>query len=525
VATKKVGTIEVEVPNDYLPLMEWVRWHYGKQKEFTRSFAENWETMFKAANGAGKTNILYWNLVTALLGVHPFQKESVKAFHPYMKKWVPSPPLRAKVLVTDFEHGMETIAYETLMHSTTMPDGSVIGPILPKSMIGSMPSKEDKSIRLRNGSVMWFMTSEQKRRQHSGTNFDILACDEEASESAYDESKRGLRNAKGGGRILHSFTPPLPDDPNAGPSWTRFKLYDPWTEGTLVKPDFHAIEAKMLDNPAITPEFVRKFSQGKSDRELRVQLHGEYPTWGKMVHPDFQDWHWNPKKVEGHLLPWELDAPWVDDDVTVEFALDWHSSKPAAGIWTYEDRDGNVVVFDELSPDSVKDKTISELSEIIRGIEGHPHTRARVWRVGDPKMKDTSNAIIRGFNAWDEFRNCGIYLNEGYNKQPEVGISIVNDFFRGNAKEHPRLFIRENCVNLRKALRYHYWVQRKDGSGEPDSKWSDFPICLRYILQRKSRKVKKGMFRRNKYNWGLTSYDGMAGFGPYDGHRLKEMRW
>ena len=518
----KQKIIEVSVPNDFVPIMEWVRWHYDKQKEFTKSFAENYETMFKAGNGAGKTAIFYWNLVTALLGMHPYQKEGVKAFHPDMKRWVPAAPLKAKVLVVDFEHGLDKVAWETLMMSTTMPDKTVIGPMLPKSMIQSQPSKEDKSFRLKNGSVLWFMTSEQRRRMHSGTNFDILACDEEPAEFAYDESKRGLRNAKGGGRILHSFTPPLPDDPSTGPSWTRFKLYDPFIEGKLGAPDLKVIEAKMVDNPAISNEFIRKFSIGKTERELRVQLYGEYPTWGKLIHPDFQDWEWNHKKVEGHLLPWDSPAPW--DDETIEFALDWHSSKPAAGLWTYEDRDGNVVVFEELSTEAVKDKTISELSDIIRQIEGYPQTRAKVYRLGDPKMKDTSNAFIRGFNAWDEFRNNGIFLFEAYNRQPEVGISIANDFFRGNAKDHPRIFIRENCVNLRKALRYHYWIQKKDGSGEPDGKWSDFPICLRYILQRKARKVKKGMYKKNQRNWGLTSYDGIPGYGPYEGSRLREIR-
>lgn len=507
------------LPRDWLPMFEWPRWHYEKQREFTRSFAENFETMFKAGNGAGKTACLYWNLVTAAMGVHPYQKDAVKATNVKVGRPLPDPPLNIKVLVNDFEHGLDKVAFETLCVGTNMPDGSFIERLLPASQVKSMPSKEDKSYRLANGSVFFFMTSEQKRQLHSGTNFDILACDEEPKKYAYDESKRGLRNAKGGGRIVHSFTPPLPDDPSSGPTWTRYDLYEPWLERKIGKPDIHIIEARMRDNPAITEEFIRRFSIGKTDSQLRVQLDGDYPQWGKLVHPDFEDYLWDVKECRGHLLPHDMDLPWDREDMIVEFALDWHSSKPAAALWMYEDKEGNVIVFDELSPESVRDKTISQLCEIIRVTEGHPWTKPKVRRFGDPKMKDRNNALVSGFCAWDEFRNNGIFMAEAYNKQPEVGISVVNDYFRGNTKTHPRLFIRETCENLRRALRNHYWVQSKDGSGEPDKKWSDYPVCLKYVVQRKARSVKKGMYRKRD-RWGITSYDGLPGYGPYSGLRV-----
>jgi hypothetical protein len=156
---------------------------------------------------------------------------------------------------------------------------------------------------------------------------------------------------------------------------------------------------------------------------------------------------------------------------------------------------------------------------MFRQTEGRPQRQIRITRWADPKMKDKSNALIRGFNAWQEFRNCGIRFAEGYNRQPGVGISVVNDFFRGNTKDHPRLFIKEDCVNLRQSLRNHYYVKKADGTGVPDPKFSDYPICLRYIVQSKARKVKQGMFRRNR-KWGLTSYAGDHRYGPYSGAYL-----
>lgn len=495
--------IQVELPNDWLPMFEWAKAHYPKQREATESFGKNWETVFIGGNGSGKSFWLYWNLITLCMGVHPYQQ------------LICDPPVRIKVLLVDFEHGLDKVAYETMNFSTLLPTGQHIGPMLPASMISSRPSKEDKSYRFSNGSLIFFMTGEQRRQFHSGTNFDVLACDEECKEPVYDESKRGLRTAKGGGRIIHAFTPPLPDDPTAGPSWTKWKLYDPYMDGSLVEPDLKIITVATYDNPAISEEFIRKFSQGKTPEQLKVQLYGQYPGWGKMVHPDFEDTIWNPKQSRGHLVAHDWEPPWYDDSTTVEFAVDWHPSKPAAAVWMSEDRDGNLFVFDELTTASVRDKTISEVCDIVRQVEGHPFTKPKVYRLGDPKMKDKSNALIRGFNAWEEFRNCGLYLHEAYNQQPGVGISIVNDFFRGNCKDHPRLFIRETCTTVRKALKNHFW--RNDGS--PDKQWDDYPTVIRYIVQRKARKLKKGMLRdgqnRRTSNWGLTSYEKLGKYGVY----------
>ena len=131
-------------------------------------------------------------------------------------------------------------------------------------------------------------------------------------------------------------------------------------------------------------------------------------------------------------------------------------------------------------------------------------------------MKDKNNALITGFSAWQEFRHCGIYLSEGWNRQPETGISITNDFFKGKGKDnpdHPRVFIKENCSTVRYQVKNHYWVKR---DGSPDPKFSDYPICLRYILQSKSRKIKKNMEKTGKSKWDLTSYGGNP-FGPYEG--------
>jgi len=128
------------------------------------------------------------------------------------------------------------------------------------------------------------MTSEQKRKLHAGTTFDVLACDEKPGWSHYDESKRGLRGAKGGGRVLWAFTPLYEE--GRGPSWSKERILDAYEGGEL--PKTKVIRAKMTDNPVVTKDYIAEFMRGKTDEQIRVQMLGEYPTFGKMCFPDFR---------------------------------------------------------------------------------------------------------------------------------------------------------------------------------------------------------------------------------------------
>lgn len=534
-----------DVPKSWLPLIQWhLIYHYDKQKHFVEAIKDFWEIVFVAGNGSGKSHMLYWNLNMLALGAHPYQ-------------FAPA-PLKIKILMNDFEHGYGKIFTETNLYQQFLPPfwqiwntekdrterlfditredeakeylhsreneafelrelpETTLEPMLredPHYMVSQWPSRDDKTLKFANGSEYFFQTSEQKKKQHSGTNFDILACDEEPKWNIYDESKRGLRTAKGGGRIFHAFTPPFDDeDKNRGPSWTKFDLIDTFEKGD--DPDIMVIRASMHDNPAITEDFIRKFSKGKTEEQIRIQVYGDYPTWGEMVHPDYQDHMWDPVTKTGHLLPYSIEIPWNDPDIMFEMAVDWHPSKPAGVIWTFEylrgPNKGDVVVFDEISPEEGKGMTISDISKAMREHEGWQRVRIRRW--GDPKMQDKNNALISGFSAWQEFRHCGINLTEANNRNPGTGVAIVNDFLRGKGKtnpNHPRLFIRETCRTLRHHMKNHYWKKLEDGTGKPDPKFSDYCINVRYILQPKSSRIQKNI-EGGMRKWPITSYGGRS---------------
>lgn len=473
----------LEIPVDWIPVITWPNYFYRQQLEFCLS--DSWQRWFIAANGTGKTLVVYWNPVVYMLGIHPRQ--------------FAKPPLTVRVLVPSFDNVKDVALVKLLEPQQVVQHGQVIaelGPMIPKSQIQKGFSKDHPAIQLKNGSKMVWVTEVQGWKLERGTEHDILIMDEESDERVWDENVRGLRNAKNRGKILGALTPPYEE--GKGPTWTKEKIVD----AALDDPNIEVFKACMADNPAHSEFFIKQWSKGKSQDQIRVQVYGEYPSWGKTIHP-FQDRYWDKDKIDGHILP--MDTPFPDDwDVEWVMAFDWHESKPTAAVWGWIDREGNLVIFDELDRELATDKEISELTEIFKSIEGAPHNKRRWRRWQDPSAKKQYKAVQVGFNAWDEFRRYGIVTTEGKNKDPHVGISIVNDYFKGNIKNHPRILIRENCKYTRQYLGNHYWKRTGEGKTVPDSKWSDYPICIRYILQEIARKQEK-KYQRNK--WPLTSYE------------------
>jgi hypothetical protein len=505
-----------EIPIDYLPLLTWPHFFYKQQIEFSQS--DKKEVWFIGGNGTGKTLIFYWNLLAHMLGFHPKQLDST--------------PIKVRVLVPSFDN-VEKVALDKIMQSQRIvfkpplldmhkewlkvleehnallgfhEDKSEgyfeIGPMLPKSQIlpGKDFKKEHRGLELINGSSIWWVTTEQGWMSMRGAEQDIEGVDEESGYDEFNQVQRGLRNAKGGGRVYGALTPPYKE--GQGPTWTKERVIN----ASLEDLNIHVINACMADNPAITPAYIEWFSRGKSKERIAVEVFGKYPSWGDLVHPDFQDRLWNSQKCDGHLLP--NDSPMPDiNDVDWVMAFDWHQSKACAAVWGWVQRDGNIVIFDELDKDLANGKQIDELADLFRSIEGYPFYNRRFRRWQDPSAKHTYTAVQRGFNAWDAFRKVGIVTSAGQNREAkEVGIPIVNQYFKGNGKDHPRIFIFERCRYLRQYLNNHYWKRGEDGIGKPDPKWSDYPICVRYILQDVGwKKYKNPNKKQNK--WPIRSYE------------------
>lgn len=474
-----------EIPTDWIPVASaWMSYFYKQQVEFIVSDA--WQRWFVAANRTGKTLSFYWNIVAYLLGVHP------KQFAP--------PPLTARIVVPSFDNVKEVAIIKLLERQKVVHNGKTIdelGPLLPKSQLKIGFSKDHPGIDFKNGSRIIWVTEVQGWKLERGTEHDILGMDEQCKKRVWQENVRGLANAKNAGKILGSLTPPYEE--GRGPDWTKEDIID----AALEDIDIEVFKACMADNPAISEQFTKRYTKGMTPEQKKVVLEGEYPTWGKIIHYPWQDRYWDKDKVEGHIVPMDVHLPeyW---EVEWVMAFDWHPSKPCAAVWGWVDSDGDVFFYDELDPQLAENKEIPELAEMFLQIEGAPHTKRKFRRWQDPSAKFKYKAIDKGFNAWDEFKKNGILCTEGKNRDPDVGIGLVNDYLKGNCKNHPRMFVRENCKHLRHFMGNHYWKRTGDDpQGKPDTRWSDFPICVRYILQELGMKHRD---KGHKKKWPLTSY-------------------
>ncbi len=474
-----------EIPKDWLPAAHsWGQYFYKQQLKFIIS--EVWQRWFIAANGTGKTLLFYWNIVNYLLGTHP--------------KQFATPPLTARILVPSFEN-VRYVALAKLQQSQkVVHHGETIeelGPLLPQSIIKKEFSKEHPGIDLKNGSKIHWVTEPQQWDKMRGTEHDILGMDEESGFRVWDENVRGLRNAKNDGKILGVLTPPYAE--GKGPTWTKEQV----VEASLENPNIQVFNACMMDNPANSEFFIKEFKRGKTPEQIACQIYGTYPSYGRIIHYPWQDRYWDPEKIDGHIIPMDTRIPdyWEVDWV---MAFDWHPSKPCAAVWGWIDSDGDITIYDELDPAIAENKVIPELAEMFFQIEGWPHMKRKFRRWQDPSAKNKNKGIDKGFNAWDEFRKNGIITTEGKNRDPNVGIEIVNDYLKGNCKNHPRLFVRENCKHLRHAMGSHYWKRSENKNlATPDTKWSDLPICVRYFVQETGAKYRD---KDKMKKWPLQSF-------------------
>lgn len=482
---KALGISEaLDAPIDWFPVIAWPNFFYSQQAGFIKSNA--YQTWFIGGNGSGKTHVIYWSVAAYATGTHPNQPKD-RLGNIYM-------PLRICVLVPDFDNVFDVALEKLLDPQIIEPFGIDIGPMLPHSLIKRDFSKDHRSIDLTNGTIISFRTNEQGWKAMRGRQFDILSIDEEPEHRVFDENHRGLRNAKGGGKIIAGLTPPFEE--GQGPTWTKEMVVD----ASLTDNSIDVFNACMYDNPAITNKFIEEFKKGKTQRQIDVQVYGKHPTWGDLVYPGFQDHYWNPENITGHLFTNEHPMP-ENNAVDWVMAFDWHPSKPCAAIFGFLDGSGNVVIYDELNQETARGKDIRGLAENFRSLEGEPYEQRHFRRWQDPSAKAPYNAQVAGFNAWDAFRENGIVTSVGKNIDQKVGISTVNDFFRGNAKDHPRVFIYERCKYLRRYLANNYWKRAEDGVGKPDPKWSDYPVCLRYIIE-----GVRGPKSRKRVKWPLQSF-------------------
>lgn len=477
---KHAGTTEVGIPRDCIPLLNkettgekgWLDYFYKAQRGFCVD--PKFISFFLGGNGTGKTRIGAFNVIAQAVGVHP--------------RRLGTPPLFFRCVAPSFEDGVKKIMLPKFYDEQLMPDGQIMGAMLPKSLVRKNFDDRSRRIILINDSIIEFMTHDQSVLQHAGAERDGIWWDEEPPKRLWNEGKARLRSAKGGGKMWLTMTPPF--DPTAEPSWTGEELYK-------AKPKNVGIySACMADNPAISKEFIDQFTLGMTPEEVEVRVYGRYPIFGKVVYPYYREAYFDDPDGPGNLIrAFEIPTWWQRVG-----AVDYHPSKAAAALWAARvpaDIDmfkvGDVVVYQELGEHETQDKPIRLLADLMKQKEGRLRPD---WRVFDPAMHQPQKGIKADWTPIREFSTYGIY-GKNANNSWETGWSVTNQYLQatwstdvvidrdpttGRPRTHPRVFIFDTCSMLRNSLRSHVWI-RRGLKTEPGQRGKDHCDCLRYLLQ------------------------------------------
>lgn len=384
-----------------------------KQKLFHQM--ENHGRLYIGGNRSGKSYGSVAEDVWWLTGTHPYID-------------VPEGPIRGRVVCVDFTYGLEQIIlplFKILLPASELIDGSW----------ESSYSKSLRTLTLKNGSTVEFMSYEQDTEKFAGTSRHFVHYDEEPPLHIFNECNARLVDTNG--RYWISMTPV------EGLTWTHEKIYEPGKEGDS---NIGIVEADMLDNPHITAEAAELYLSGLDDDERAAREHGTYVQLGGLVYKQF---HIDRHVIEPFIPP--KDWLWY-------CSLDHGYNNPTAVLWHAVSPLNYVVTFDEWY---YNEKTLDEVAKAIHA-KNTAHGKVPDYYCADPAISQRS--AHNGTSIQTEYAIRGLYFALG-NNDVLVGVAKVQNYLKTNAQTGlPHYQITENCtnyINEMKKLRWKTFASKK----------------------------------------------------------------
>jgi len=371
--------------------------------------------------------------------------------HPYKTlKW--DPPIRGRVVTTDFLHGLPQIIMPVL--KMWIPKAELRG--------NSWEKAYDKILRVlhfKNGSTIQFSSHEQELDKFAGDSLHWIWFDEEPPKHIFTECMMRLIDTDG-----YWWMTMTPVD---GMTWTLDEIYEKNNENIF------KVEVDMDDNPYLNEQAKQRAFDLLSPEERKARKEGKYVSLGGMIYPEFsKEKHvipmWTPPMAED--TPWKL---WVA-------SMDHGTTNPTAWLWCAINKEGVKVIWDEYYQDGFE-RVVSDHAKAVHKINIQ-HGRPPDYNVGDPSIKHRDPIVQSSIQI--EYVTNGIPIVLG-NNDVRAGIIMVKEAFRAN-----KLFITENCPNLIWELgryRWAVWKERKalyekNKKEEPQKKDDHACDALRYLI-------------------------------------------
>ena len=287
-----------------------------------------WVSAISGGNRSGKTATCVMDLIMQAEGWHPLQKENLErladeALEKWVrewckliyskKKWIASPPIRARCVAVDFPNYVDKIIgpeYAKWL-SYDLVDPNSIG----------YNKERERMIKWKNGSFVEFMTTLQDLRAHGGAARHVVQVDEECFQDYWVENI--MRVISFGGRMVYGATAV------EGITWTEEAIFEPAEDPK--NDEIYMIEITTYDNPMNTHEDVdRILKQCADDTDVDIRIYGKRKRKGGKVFPMAKDEH-----------PWIIERFEIPKDKGVlVLAIDPHPHIPHAGLWIWIDYEG-----------------------------------------------------------------------------------------------------------------------------------------------------------------------------------------
>jgi len=386
---------------------------HAKQLEFHSSVEK--ARLYVGGNRGGKTvggvlEDIFW-----LTGEHPYRE-------------TPPPPIRGRIVVVDFNEGLEKILMPEL--TKWLPPSKLIDGSWERSY-----SKRTRTLTLENGSFVEFMSYEQEVEKFAGTSRHFIHYDEEPPKAIYTECNARLVDT--GGSFWLTMTPL-----NGMESFVYDQLFVP---GQVPGSGVKVVQVEMTDNPYISPAEAERFLSSVDDPEERkARKSGHFGTVGGLAFKTF--------KPEIHVIPADVFrlAPM---DYQQYASMDEGFNNPTCWLWHFMTPNGIGITWDEIYQ---AETTVPEFAQMIHERNRQEGRRAPDVYVGDPaiaqRRSETGNSVQGAYAK----EGIGILLG---NNDQRYGVKKMNEYLKSL-----KWFITDNCPNLIRQMgrvRWETWATSK----------------------------------------------------------------
>jgi len=379
-------------------------------------------------NRAGKTVCGAAEVVMWLTGKHPYRP-------------TPRPPIRARGISVDFDHGFELIMKPEI--ARWMPPSELIDGSWDKSF-----QKSTRILTLANGSTIEFLSNDQDVDKHAGTSRDLIWFDEEPPKEIFNENMARLIDVSGSWILTMT--------PLDGMTWVYDDIYLP----SMLKPDPYVIEVDMDSNIYINTLEIDSYLSGMTEDEKQARRHGKFVQIGGLIYGKYLKQGANVIEPVLGTERWEtIRTKW-----THFLAMDHGFNNPTCFLWFAADTDGRLLVYDEYY---VSGEIVSHHASEVRqrceilGIEP-------AFVVGDPSIRNTDP--ITGTSVQTEYIENGLPVALGNNNVPG-GINRV-----ARLLEHNKLIVTKNCEKLLWELQRYRWGRWSSRKIEATNNVKEHPV-------------------------------------------------